>query len=779
MSSVIGSLRVALGLDSAQFENGTRRLSGPLKAMKKQFLAVTAVASALGGALIALTLANAKLGAEIKRSAQVANAQPEQFQKWAAASKTVGIEQEKLADILKDVNDRVGDFNTTGGGPMKDFFEQIAPKVGITADAFRDLSGPDALQLYVSSLEKAGLSQQEMTFYLEAMASDATALIPLLRDGGAEMKRLEENARSLGGIMEDSTVASLASLDLALGDVATSIRGVGFRISGELAPILTMLSEGFANAMREGSALRTGIDFLIANIDTLAASLGVLVGFLAIKLVAAIAVSLGATTLLTGAFVLLRSAIFATGFGALVIVAGLALAKFVDLVKATGGFGEALGLLKDVAQEVWDRIRLGFVGLQFQMAAGWLRIKADAIEKLGEMAHNALVNANTIVGAFVGAYDGIVAAWNTLPEAFGSIGELAINALVGGLSKRIGAVYSIINAMRWAAGKDPIEPPDLSGWKATVPAAADVGAKARAAFDKAMGADYTSAGSFKEGIGAPVADMRAAGDSAADMALGFKRAAAAPLASMGALKEAMTGVSTETTVATDAAIDLGNALDEAGGGGGGGKGKGGGGGKGGKAVDGLKSKIESLKDTANEMKDTFRTAFKDLASGAKSFGDVVKDVLSKIADRLLDSAFDNLWGAFEGGMGGGFVGKLAGSIFPSAKGNVFSNGSPVKAFAKGGIVNSPTMFPMRGAQTGLMGEAGPEAIVPLSRGRNGRLGIQSQGGSMQVQVIGGDLMLTDNGSIMARVQVMDAQSVSKSVGASQASFRNSKSGWSP
>ncbi|MGB1215865.1 MAG: phage tail tape measure protein, partial [Pikeienuella sp.] len=72
--------------------------------------------------------------------------------------------------------------------------------------------------------------------------------------------------------------------------------------------------------------------------------------------------------------------------------------------------------------------------------------------------------------------------------------------------------------------------------------------------------------------------------------------------------------------------------------------------------------------------------------------------------------------------------KLFGSIFPSADGNVFSGGRPVHAFANGGVVSGPTFFPMRGNQTGLMGEAGPEAIMPLTRLANGKLGVQSQGG---------------------------------------------------
>ncbi|MDZ7906338.1 MAG: hypothetical protein U5N55_11610 [Cypionkella sp.] len=80
---------------------------------------------------------------------------------------------------------------------MADFFENIAPQVGVTAENFRDLSGADALQLFVSSLEAANLSQAEMTFYMEAMAGDATALIPLLRDSGAEVTRLGDAAALL------------------------------------------------------------------------------------------------------------------------------------------------------------------------------------------------------------------------------------------------------------------------------------------------------------------------------------------------------------------------------------------------------------------------------------------------------------------------------------------------------------------------------------------------------------------------------------------------------
>jgi phage-related minor tail protein len=178
---------------------------------------------------------------ELDRMTQVSNTNAQTFQRQAFAVKSVGIESDKYADILKDMNDRVGDFVNTGGGPMADFFEQIAPKVGVTAEQFRNLSGPDALQLYVNSLEKANLSQEEMTFYMEALASDSTALLPLLKNNGAAMKELGDRAEETGLILSDEVLESTreARGDMALFGQAMDV--VSVQIGSALIPILTAL----------------------------------------------------------------------------------------------------------------------------------------------------------------------------------------------------------------------------------------------------------------------------------------------------------------------------------------------------------------------------------------------------------------------------------------------------------------------------------------------------------------------------------------------------------
>ncbi|MBL9075196.1 phage tail tape measure protein [Tabrizicola sp.] len=120
-----------------------------------------------------------------------------------------------------------------------------------------------------------------------------------------------------------------------------------------------------------------------------------------------------------------------------------------------------------------------------------------------------------------------------------------------------------------------------------------------------------------------------------------------------------------------------------------------------------------------------RKAFDGLVFDGMKLNDALKSVANTIVDTVYSIAIKPVTGALGGLLAQGVAGVM-GAGMPFANGGAFSQGK-VMPFAKGGIVGAPTTFPMRGGR-GLMGEAGPEAIMPLARGPDGRLGVQAGGG---------------------------------------------------
>ena len=140
-------------------------------------------------------------------------------------------------------------------------------------------------------------------------------------------------------------------------------------------------------------------------------------------------------------------------------------------------------------------------------------------------------------------------------------------------------------------------------------------------------------------------------------------------------------------------------------------------------------KLMDAEQKRQDMRETFErnieSALMSMVDGSKSVEDAFKNMLRNIIleiyrQQVAKSMASNIT-----------------SLFGFAKGGAFSGGNIVP-FAQGGVVNSPTLFPMSGRKTGLMGEAGPEAIMPLTRGSDGKLGVKAEG------VGGGDVVINFN-----------------------------------
>lgn len=156
-------------------------------------------------------------------------------------------------------------------------------------------------------------------------------------------------------------------------------------------------------------------------------------------------------------------------------------------------------------------------------------------------------------------------------------------------------------------------------------------------------------------------------------------------------------------------------------------------------TQGLETALKNLEDRSRQFGSVLTSALKGAVVQGKSLEDTLKGIALSLAGMALDAALKPLSGLFSSAFSG-----LLGGILPFAKGGLTGG---VQAFADGGVVASPTYFP-NGSGIGVMGEAGAEAILPLQRGVDGRLGVAAGGGQKP--------------NIVINISTPDAQSFQKS-----------------
>ncbi|MBX7496759.1 hypothetical protein K3172_12910 [Qipengyuania sp. 6B39] len=408
LGDVIARLAVNLSLETAAFEKGADLAAKQFEQTRRSFektgkriqsigikmsAAITAPLAGIGVALAKTTKDLVESSREMKVAAQVAGEGFEDFQRLAYGAKTVGIEADKLGDIFKDVQDKVGDFRATGGGGMADFFENIAPKVGVTAEAFKGLGGKDALQLYYDSLVKANVSSDEMRFYMEAIASDATNLIPLLENGG---KAFDEFGQSAAVVSEgdaaqlEEYAAAGRKLENAWQKLAIAVVSSG--LLEAITNIVTKLAE-WANWISEVNPeilnWAVGIGAVLAALGPLVTAVGAAIsvgsGFLTFLSMLAPAIGLVSKALL----LLLANPII---LGAAAVIAGIYL-----------------------AWKNWDKIG-PIVQQLYQSVKTWL------MDKLGAVLNWVTDKVKKVEQGFAWLYDRVVGnSW--VPDMVTEIGQ--------------------------------------------------------------------------------------------------------------------------------------------------------------------------------------------------------------------------------------------------------------------------------------------------------------------------------------------------------------------
>lgn len=136
----------------------------------------------------------------------------------------------------------------------------------------------------------------------------------------------------------------------------------------------------------------------------------------------------------------------------------------------------------------------------------------------------------------------------------------------------------------------------------------------------------------------------------------------------------------------------------------------------------LQNELRTAASLGRQFASALTGAFEGIALKGRSLSEVLRSLALRLSDLVLKAALKPL----EQGLGNLLSGLVSGGL-GFAKGGVVQGGLPVP-FAQGGVINSPIAFPLHGGRLGIAGERGVEAILPLARGPDGRLGVAAQGG---------------------------------------------------
>lgn len=243
-------------------------------------LGVAKAAIAVGTALTTMITLTAKSEQELQTLSRQAKLTTGEFEALAFATKQYGINAEQVADISKDISDKLGEFASTGTGAFQDFADvtgKTTEEAQALASEWQNLSSQQVIQEIANQLEDAGASANETTFVFESLGNDLSKLTPLFADNGKELSELTKRYNDVNATLSITQKEAEGLTEAATSfDLLTETLGNGAKvISAQLAPALNEFFNGVIDVVPE--ATQVIVDFIntfrdaesIENIDSL------------------------------------------------------------------------------------------------------------------------------------------------------------------------------------------------------------------------------------------------------------------------------------------------------------------------------------------------------------------------------------------------------------------------------------------------------------------------------------------------------------------------------
>ena len=281
-SSSLGTLTLDLAVRLSEFTDGltraereardsTGRISDSVRGMRDNItddiskisgsmvgMAVGAVAVA-GAAMAAMAIETAKADVQLGIMAGTANTSLKSFQVLTHAAAGFGVEQEALAAILADTQEKLGEFSATGGGGAADFFEALQNNTKMTDEQIRELGktlqskdGVGAIQYLKDELDALGATSQEQRFIMESLAGDLGNLMPLFADGGRILEEYGVQLTDAGVIKTAEAIEQSRILAAQTQAMQTQFEGLKTQLVASTIPAMSTL----INYFQEGSQKR-------------------------------------------------------------------------------------------------------------------------------------------------------------------------------------------------------------------------------------------------------------------------------------------------------------------------------------------------------------------------------------------------------------------------------------------------------------------------------------------------------------------------------------------
>ena len=247
----------------------TIKKQNDLTAAFKKGAAATAV---LVTGMAALARQTSEYAKQLDIAATRSNQSVEDFQVFAFSAKSVGVEMEKLGDIGKDVQERIGEFIATGSGGFQDFADVMgltASEASKFARSLDGLSSQEILQTLVDQMESAGVSGSKMSFALEGLASDTTDLIPLLEKGGNKMEKLSDEFFDITDTLNQAEVNKLKEIGKEFNKLGEILTVSGAKISSDFNGAVILAIQLFGKLVEVGSGAIRLVGQGFENIGTL------------------------------------------------------------------------------------------------------------------------------------------------------------------------------------------------------------------------------------------------------------------------------------------------------------------------------------------------------------------------------------------------------------------------------------------------------------------------------------------------------------------------------